>query len=495
VKARTLPPILDNHQPLRGKGHLLSPYEWPPKPDTEVPRALRSLARIIDGGLCHRCGSCIGICPTKVLSTDSSEYPVVTNLSACTDCDLCVKVCPGDELAYGPLLTSLERKVSAPEDTHGSFIKGVVAHATDAEIREHSTSGGVVTALLIDLLERGEIEGAMVIGSSHDPLWKGRPFIARSKDELLSAMKSKYAIAPTNVSFQEIRDIPGKYAAVGLPCQIHGVVKARSLDPKLRERIVLTIALFCHAAIEHEAFELIWEHLGEEARGAQRFISRVGKHPGTPYIERADGSLYPVYFGKAKKYRPTSIEMINILYRLYTPERCLTCFDSTGEFADIAVGDPWMSPPEPSVDFYKGWSFAIIRSKKAHALIDSLQERERLRVVDLTELETRASNRMMATEKKWRAFRVIETLRRQGRPVPEYGFSIPRHPSGEFFKTEVHMLTHVFCYLPQLRASVLRFMLSSWGYWLLRANSWRRGFRNWRRDFKTRLVTKVRGRR
>src|SRR4051794_38199935 len=85
------------YTPLRDKGPFIEPLEWERDRDSKTPRALRSLAKIIDGGLCHRCGSCVGICPTGVLGLDNEEYPAVHNLSACTDCDLCVKVCPGDE--------------------------------------------------------------------------------------------------------------------------------------------------------------------------------------------------------------------------------------------------------------------------------------------------------------------------------------------------------------------------------------------------------------
>jgi coenzyme F420 hydrogenase subunit beta len=475
--------ILPEESPLRKEGLFLEPHEWPPTKESEVPRTLRGLARIVDGGLCHRCGSCVGICPTKVLGFDSEEYPKVLNLSACTDCDLCMKVCPGDEFQFHKFYQEKFGVDGDSHDTHGHFIEGMVAHATDPQIRENSTSGGLVTALLLDLLERKEIDGAVTIISDEDTLWKGKPIIARTADELIKSMKSKYAIAPTNSVFQEIKNIEGRYALVGLPCQIHGFLKAAELDQRIRERIILTIGLFCHAAIEHEAYRVIWETLGDKTANSKRFISRIGKHPGTPYLEQKDNSLYPVYFGDKSGYRPTSIEMINILYRLYTPARCLTCFDALAEFADISVGDPWMAPPDESVDFYKGWSFALIRSPHAKQLCDDLAARKKLQIVTVTEREARACNSLMSGEKRWRAFRVIETQRRQGKPIPKYDMESMPHPSWQHFvKTEIHMLTHIFCFLPRFRAAVLRFMLSDGGWSLLWLNHKRRAFRFWRRD-------------
>ncbi len=492
--------VLNNSEPytqLRESGPFIDPLKWNEDRDNNTPRALRSLAKIIDGGLCHRCGSCVGICPTGVLGLDKEDYPAVHNVSACTDCDLCVKVCPGDEFdireAYGKQF-DIEADVTS---THGHFVDAFISYSTDPDIRERSTSGGLVTAILLNLMRRGEIDGAVVIVSDSEQLWKGKAIVARSREEILSAMKSKYAICPTNSVFGEIRSIPGRYALVGLPCQIHGFVKAAELDQRLRERVVLTIGLFCHAAVEHEALKIIWKSLGDKVANAKRYISRVGKHPGTPHLEMKDGSLYPVYFGEKKGYRPSSMEIINIVYRLYTPSRCLTCFDSSAEFADVAVGDPWMAPPHDGVDFYKGWSFALVRTPRGQKVCEQIVEDKDVHIETVTRREALACNRMMGTEKRWRAFRVIETLRRQGKPVPAYGphgFRFPRQSGKQFIKTEIHMFTHMFCHLPKLRGHVLRFTLSGGGYLLLWLNCQRRALRFLVRDSIAKVRRKLFGR-
>ncbi len=477
-------PILSNETPLRRGGALLAPLKAHDDAGAEAPRALRSLARIVDGGLCHRCGSCIGICPTSVLGIDDNEYPSVKNLSACTDCDLCVRVCPGDEFNFHEHHQELFGTAGSLSDTHGQIAEAAVGYATSADIRDGSTSGGVVTGLLVQMLESRQIDGAVIIGSSDSPIWKGKSLIARTRAELLSGMKSKYAITTTNAAFAELRQVPGKYAIVGLPCQIHGYRKAIALDPRLKERIVLSIGLFCHAAIEHEAYKVMFEELGEEGRNAKKFISRIGKHPGTPHLEMSDGSLHPVYFGDRSGYRPSSIEVINVLYRLYTPERCTTCFDGLGDFADISVGDPWMAPPTDDVKWTDGWSLVVMRTQRGQAAYHGAVNAGALATVAVTEKEARASNILMAHEKRDRAFRVIETHRRQGKPVPFYGEQVgefPKQRGLKFIKTELHMLSHIFCFLPRYRASVLRFFLGK-GYWLFWLNSLRRRLRVWIRD-------------
>lgn len=494
--------ILPQQSKLRGQNPFNEPLAYPsaesnnPSATNEAPRALRSLTHIIDGGLCHRCGTCVGICPTGVLGLDEDDYPKVQNLSACTDCDLCVKVCPGDEFDFLAHYRQFHGKEGSLTDTHGEFLQTTVAYSTDPYIREHSTSGGLVSAILCHMLENGQIDGAVCITSDPEHLWKGKPIVARSRDEILGAMKSKYAITPTNSVFAELRNTAGKYAVVGLPCQIHGLQKAMLLDPRLKERVVLSIGLFCHAAIEHDAFRVIWESLGDKTKDAKRFVSRIGKHPGTPHLELADGSLHPVYYGDREGYRPTSLEVLNILYRLYTPERCTTCFDGLSEFADISVGDPWLPAPDNSVDWYKGWSFSLMRSERGKKIYQQMLDAGVIKSVELTAKEARSSNKLMATEKRWRAFRVIETHRRQGKPIPQYSPDIDEFPQPkklQFIETEIHMLTHIFCFIPKYRAKILKFMLGK-GYWLFYINNLRRRLRVWWRDSLYKVKTKCFGR-
>ena len=483
-----------NEIPLKNTGPLVKGALSPD--GQEPPRALRALARIIDNDLCHRCGSCIGICPTKVLGLDRQDFPIVKNLAACTDCDLCVKVCPGDEFNVPEISKQLFPQAPDLRDMHGHIEQAYLAYASEEQIRKNSTSGGLISGLLVSLLEQGVITGAAVVASDDQVLWKGKPKIARSKTEILAAMKSKYAISPTNIRFEEIREVEGRYAVVGLPCQIHGYHKAAALDRRIKDRVVLSIGLFCHAAVEHDAMYTIWDSLEletpqqKQANPAQKFISRIGKHPGTPYIFFKDGSTQPVYFPKVKNgYRPSSMEVLNILYRLYTPPRCLTCYDSTSEFADLAVGDPWMTPPE-GVDFYDGWSFALARTKRGIALVEQAEKANALVLKRISSELARTSNLMMGHEKRGRAFRIIETRRRQGELIPDYQFEIPRASGKEFILTELNMFSHFFCFVPWGKQRLLRLTLSQFGYWMLWLNSKRRGLRFFRRDLLTKLKRK-----
>jgi len=123
--------------------------------------------------------------------------------------------------------------------------------------------------------------------------------------------------------------------------------------------------------------------------------------------------------------------------------------------------------------------------------------KDRIHSIELTRGEALASNRLMASEKRWRAFRVIETHRRQGKPIPSYGdykYEFPRHSGLQFVKTELHMMSHLFCFLPRYRGAVLRFFLGR-GYWLFWLNHKRRALRTGARDLMYKLRRRILGRR
>jgi len=187
------------------------------------------------------------------------------------------------------------------------------------------------------------------------------------------------------------------------------------------------------------------------------------------------------------------MEIINILYRLYTPPRCLTCYDSTSEFADIAVGDPWLPPPADDIDFYEGYSFALSRTATGEKFLTSALRDGKIQLRRLDADIARTSNTMMGIEKRWRAFRVIETHRRQGKAIPNYHFQIPKASGKHLLLTEANMLSHMFCFIKKGRLQLLRFTFSDYGYALLWLNNKRRVFRNWRKDFIARSKRRLSG--
>ena len=123
----------------------------------------------------------------------------------------------------------------------GNYLKCYLGHSTDYDIRFNSSSGGLITQLLIFALEEGIITGALVTRMKKDKPLEPEPFIARTKKEILDAMGSKYCPVPANIALKEIlKSKEGeKFAVVGLACHIHGIRKAEQIYASLKKKIIL----------------------------------------------------------------------------------------------------------------------------------------------------------------------------------------------------------------------------------------------------------------
>ena len=111
-------------------------------------------------GLCHHCGGCVTFCTAinyGALELDENGRPRYSDIEKCIECGICHSICP----EVGELDEEMKRQLawSAPI---GRIIETTVARAKDPEVRAHGTDGGVVTALLLHLLDMGRIDGAIV---------------------------------------------------------------------------------------------------------------------------------------------------------------------------------------------------------------------------------------------------------------------------------------------------------------------------------------------
>lgn len=114
-------------------------------------------------------------------------------------------------------------------------------------IRYNSSSGGLITQLLIFALEECIIDGAQVTRMKNDNPLEPEPFIARTKEDIIGASTSKYCPVPANIALKEIIDSKKgeKFAVVGLPCHMHAIRKAEQINKKLSEKTVLHVGIFC----------------------------------------------------------------------------------------------------------------------------------------------------------------------------------------------------------------------------------------------------------
>lgn len=354
----------------------------------------QTIQTVVDSGLCCSCGTCVGICQNNVISLilDKNFQNFVPHIesSECSGCGICYDVCPGHSVDFKSLNLVFYGKES--EDIIlGNFLKCYVGYASEYEIRYNASSGGIVTGLLVYALEKRLIDGALVTRMNIDHPLEPQPFIAQTREEIVASSSSKYCPVSPNTMIREILQSPdgAKFAVVGLPCHIHGIRKAESLNKKLKDKIVLHIGLFC----SHN--DTFWQtdYLIKIQKISKKDISQIryrGEgYPGKLSISLKNGQIRTVPFQKAILPHVIWFNAMN---------RCLYCCDNTAELAEISVGDAWL-PEIWKENERVGKSIIIARNEKANNLLNIMANESYLCIRSLEPEEVKKSISWSVTKK------------------------------------------------------------------------------------------------
>lgn len=372
----------------------------------------KTIQETVGSGLCTGCGTCAGVCPQSaiemVIADERGTYVPKIHWNKCNRCGICFSVCPGYSVDFRQLNTEIFGK--EPEDILiGNYLNCYVGHSTDYEIRYNSSSGGLITQLLIYALENGIIDGALVTRMSTKTPLRPEPFIAKTREEIICASKSKYCPVPANVILKEILNNCGRFAVVGLPCHIHGVRKAMSINKKLRERIGLTFGLMCSYNRNFLATEYVLQRLGIKKEDVTKLDYRGEGYLGSMQVILKDGTKKSIPF----------VEYYNRWLRsFFFLPRCTLCIDHTCELADISFGDNWL--PEFQ-DESIGSSIIISRTKPAEDLLATASSIGSVELSNVDYSKVVQSKRGALLRKKNYIVSRMALLKFLGKKTPTYG--------------------------------------------------------------------------
>lgn len=370
---------------------------------------MENVAQVVKDGLCTGCGVCAGICPTKAIEMrlqDGLLLPKVAD-NKCTRCRVCVKCCPGHSVDLMHSSGSSSGQIQDP--LLGNFLSCHIGHSTNSEIRNDSSSGGIVTQLLVYALAEGIIDGALVIGWSKDNPLEPKPLIATTVEEILSASRSKYCPVASGTALAEILSKEGKFAVVGLPCHIHGIRKAEAVFEGLKDKIVLHIGLFCGHTVNFHGTELLLEKLGVSKQIIEKIDYRGSGWPGYMSILLKDGRSLRIRYRGWNGYWNVFSPV------LFTPLRCLMCPDHCNELADLSTGDAWL--PE-FVQKSQGESILIARTKGSVEILNQMQQNHLMSLRAVTPSKVRESQAFSLNFKKKNLPARIALLRMLGKNQP-----------------------------------------------------------------------------
>lgn len=223
----------------------------------ELPKSFEDLIKEVhEKDICGECGGCVSFCSAAdigAIEMGEDGPPHYSNKDNCLHCGICYLICPETFELNNELNIKYDFKPPI-----GNWTKIVSSQANDQDIREVATDGGVVTAILIALLDNNLINGALI--SKRINSFQRIPFFARTKEEILKAAGTyyeskgpvselgKYSTFVSTIS--ELKKILYsdniKIAVVGVPCQIHSIRKMQELNIIPAHIVEYTLGLFCY---------------------------------------------------------------------------------------------------------------------------------------------------------------------------------------------------------------------------------------------------------
>lgn len=347
------------------------------------------LIRELGSDLCTRCGACVTSCPHGSIKLE--DGPSLDGV--CTACGMCYSQCPQFTTVLGDAEEIFGEK--ADFEGVGLYKNAYSARSKIPEVQEKSQDGGVVTSLLVSLLDSDFIDGAVLTGIGEKP-WKPEPHVAISREEIINHSGTIYS--PSS-AIKGLRDAVDRYkkdniAIVGTPCQVKGLQRMKLADrgaKKYRSRVKLIIGLFCMESFPYEnVLKIVENELGVDISNVEKFDIEKGN-----FIVQTEDEEAKIPVKNLKEFMCTF---------------CEVCLDFAAELADISVGN---------VGVPGGYNAVLTRTDTGEEAFRKTAEANSIEYEPLSEVEPGLGLiEKLSDNKKEERKEEIERRKEEGQPMP-----------------------------------------------------------------------------
>ncbi len=318
--------------------------------------------------LCTGCGACASLAPDRYRMRDVTDHgrrPIAIGEvhEDATERAL-LDICPGVRLEHDRADWS-PRIDPSLANGWGPILEVWQGYATDPRVRFEGSSGGVATALALHAIASGTHSGVLHIRSRTDLPWLNETVLSTTADDVHAATGSRYSPASPLDSLHLVRAAEKPTVFIGKPCDVAALHAIAKRDPEIREKIAVTVAIFCAGTPTWRGTLEMLTAMGFDEPSAVEYLRYRGH--GWPGDAAARGKID----GKEVEVKFNYDQSWNKILQTHRQWRCYICPDHTGEFADIALGDPWYEPPKEGA---AGESLVIARTERGARWIALMRE-------------------------------------------------------------------------------------------------------------------------
>ena len=376
------------------------------------------LYQIVKDGMCIGCGICqseAGIENIKMeIVENDTERPIVHGELDHDTMDRIMQLCPGTRVEGLP--ERLWDKDTKHDPVWGVWQDMALVYATDPEVRHIGSTGGAMTALGIYLLEAGEVDFILhATAAEHHPSF-GKPFISRTKEDVLQAAGSRYGPTATLRDVHSVLEIASKnnetFAFMGTPCDVSAIRNLASINLNVDEYCRYMFAMVCGGFMEPAGMRNFLNTIDIDYDDVKTLRYRGYGCPGATRVETFDGKVveknYLEFWGEDEK-----------AWRL--PFRCKVCPDGIGDSTDIAFSDTWDggSPTWEGQIGDPGTNAAIARTAEGKRLMYAAQDTGHLTVEKVIGPEDMSRYQPHQDNKKRTVWARHAGIRSQNKVVPD----------------------------------------------------------------------------
>lgn len=248
----------------------------------------------------------------------------------------------------------------------GTHLEYLLGHASDEKIRKNSSSGGILTAIALYLIENRIVDGIIHVERDCAVAYNTQVTISRTAKEIFEHSGSRYSSSSPLINITEIVNEREKYAFIGKPCDV-SALKAYMEKYDTLKNIIYMFSFFCAGVpSENAQLELLRELGCLNVNECETLNYRGNGWPGYTTCYFKDGHISTMTYEKSWG---------QILGR-DVRKMCRFCMDGIGIMADITCCDAWILTKDKKPDFSEadGRNAILVRSKQGKEILDAMRE-------------------------------------------------------------------------------------------------------------------------